>query len=123
MASHDGRSSVGLAPTDADRVIPLRDDRIAVFRDHAQITWLQVEMDLLACTSFEMDTLEITQSNARGSLGLRKLEIELHNFVTRRLAGIGDRDISADRLAGGNGRRGNTEIAIAELRVAEPEVQ
>src|SRR5580658_9845539 len=63
VACRNGRCCLGLTSADADRVITLRNDRIAIFRDHAQIARLQVEMNLLACARFEMDALKTAQSN------------------------------------------------------------
>jgi hypothetical protein len=95
MTADDWCSGTGLAATDTDRVIPLRDDWIAVLGHHTQITRLQLEMDMLACTSFEMDALEPTQSDARGLLKVGEFEIKLHNLVSRCFASIGNRHISA----------------------------
>ena len=120
MTADAWRSGIGLASADADRVVPLRDDRIAVLRHHAQITRLQIEMNLLACAGVEMNALKSTQSDARRSFDLRELEIELHDLVSRNLAGIGHRHISAEGLSGGNSRSRYAQIAVAEFRVAEP---
>src|SRR5580658_5336675 len=119
VASRNRRCCLGLTSADADGVITLRNDRIAIFRDHAQIARLQVEMDLLARAQFEMDASKAAQSNARSSLDLGELEIELHHLITRGLANIGDRDIGAEGLSGGNRRSGNTQIAIAKLRITQ----
>ena len=62
VAGRNGRSGVGLATADADRVIPLRDDRIAILRHHAQIARLQIEVNFLACAGIEMNALKSTQS-------------------------------------------------------------
>src|ERR1700754_2915564 len=88
MTTDAGRASIGLGSSDADRVIPLRNDWIAVFRHHSKIAWLQIEMHLLACTLFEVDALKSTQSHTRGALHLRELEIELHDLISRNLARI-----------------------------------
>ena len=96
------RSGIGLSAADADRVVPLRDDRIAILGHHAQITRLQIEVNLLACAWFEMNALKSAQSDARRALHGRKLEIELHDLVSRYVSGIGHRDISANGLSGGN---------------------
>ncbi len=63
-------TGIGLSSANADRVIPLRDDWIAILGHHTQIARLQLEMDMLACTSFEMDALKPTQSDARRSLNM-----------------------------------------------------
>src|SRR5579863_2391069 len=55
VTGRNGRCCVGLTTADADAVIALRDDGIAIFRHHLKIAWLQIEMDLLARTRIEMD--------------------------------------------------------------------
>ena len=120
MTADVWRTGIGLSSADADRVIPLRDDWIAILRHHAQVARLQLEMDMLACTSFEMDALEPTQSDARGSLDIGKFEIKLDNLVSRCFASIGHRDIGGNGLSGIHSLRRQVEIAVAKLRIAEP---
>ena len=51
-------SGIGLSSADADRVITLRDDRIAVLGDHTKVVVFQFEMDTLAAARFEMNALK-----------------------------------------------------------------
>jgi hypothetical protein len=53
-------------------------------------------MDLLACTWIEMNPLETAQSNQRSSLDRRKLQIKLHDFISRRLCSIRHYHIGID---------------------------
>ena len=48
FAGDTRRSGIGLTSADADRVIPLRNDRVAILRDHAKITRRQIEVNFLA---------------------------------------------------------------------------
>ena len=68
VSSRTRRSGIGLASTDADRVVPLRDDWIAILSHHAQIARLQLEMNLLACAWIEMNAFKSAQSDARRTL-------------------------------------------------------
>src|ERR1700753_726321 len=100
MPGRPWRSGIGLAAADADRVVPLSDDRIAVFRHHPQIARLQLEMELLTRASFEMDALETAESDARSTPDFGKLEIDLHDLVARKLARIRHGHIRAHGLTG-----------------------
>ena len=120
VAGHTCRSGVRLASTDADGVIPLSDDRIAVLGNHAQIACLQCEMNLLACTRFEMNALKTTEGDVGCALDWREFEIELDNLISRDLASIGHRHIGAKGLPGNNGLRRHVEVAVTEFRLAEP---
>ena len=88
-----------LASTDADGVITLRDDRIAILGHHAQIAVLQVEVNLLARARFQMNALESAESDLRRTLDGRELEIELDDLISRDLARVGYCHIGADRLS------------------------
>ncbi len=57
VASRNGRCCVWLTSADADGVIALSNDGIAIFRHHLKIARLQIEMDLLARARIEMDAL------------------------------------------------------------------
>src|SRR3569833_306371 len=70
LSGYTGSSGVGLASPDADRVIPLRDDRIAFLGHHLEIARLQLKMALLACPGFKVDAIESTEGNARRSFQL-----------------------------------------------------
>src|ERR1700722_16830124 len=118
VASRDRCCCVGLTAADADRVIALSDDRVSFLGNRAEVARLQIEVHFLACARIKMDALKTTQSNARSSLDRGEFKIELNHFVTCGVANIGDRDISAEGLACGNHRSGNTQVAIAKLRVA-----
>src|SRR5215469_16143691 len=85
-AADNRRSSVRLTAADADCVIALGDDRIAVFGHHFQIARLQIEVNCLARAGIEMDTLKTSQGDERRSFDLRELEIELDNLISRELA-------------------------------------
>src|ERR1039458_9809823 len=113
------RSGVRLASTDADRVITLSNDGISILSHHAQIAVLKLEVNLLARTRFEMNPLKSAKSDLRGALHIRELEIDLHDFISRDLAGVGDRYIGADRLPCSHRLCGHVEIAIAEVCIAE----
>ena len=84
VTGHTGRPGIGLASTDADGVIPLSDDRIAVLGDHAEVAVLQLEMDFLAGAGFEMNALEAAQSDERRALDRREFQVELDDLVARR---------------------------------------
>ena len=99
------RSCVRLASADADRVIALSDDRISILGHHAQIAVLQFEVNLLARAGFEMNALKSAESDAGRTLHGRELEIELHNLISRDLAGVGHRHIGANRLSRSHGLR------------------
>ena len=55
-------SSIGLPTTDAECVIPLDDDRIAILGHHAQIARLQIEVNLLRSAGLEMNALKSAKS-------------------------------------------------------------
>jgi hypothetical protein len=55
-------SGIGLPTTDAEGVIPLSDDRIAILGHHAQITRLQIEVNLLRSAGLEMNALKSAKS-------------------------------------------------------------
>ena len=55
----------------------------------------------------------------RRALDVREFEIDLHDFIARNLATVGDCYICADWLAGRNSLRWDIETAVAEGRVAE----
>src|SRR5689334_18956178 len=76
-------------------------------------------MHFLACACLEMNAFESTQSNARSTLDIRELEVELHNLVSSKLAGIGRCHVGAVRLSRGYRSARHTEIAVTELRVAQ----
>src|SRR5579859_5317990 len=77
--SGDARcSGIRLAATDADGVITAGDNRISIFRHHAQVPVLQLKMDLLACAGIEVNALESTQSYSRRPIHWRKFQIKLH---------------------------------------------
>src|SRR5580704_15572441 len=63
VASRNGRRCVRLATADADGVVALSNDGIAILCDYLKIAWLQIKMDFLACALFEMDALKATQSD------------------------------------------------------------
>src|SRR5580692_8565997 len=77
VSSRNGCCGIGLTSADTDRVIPLRDDGIAILRHHLKIARLQIKMDLLAGARIEMNALKATQSDMRRTLDRRKREIEL----------------------------------------------
>src|SRR5579863_6172190 len=78
VAGRNGRRRVWLATADADGVIALSNDGIAILRHHLKITRLQIKVHFLAGARFEMDALKSTQSDMRRTLDRRKVEIELH---------------------------------------------
>src|SRR5689334_19407260 len=113
------RSRIGLASPDADGVVPLRDDRIPFLGDHPEVTRLQLEVHLLTRARIEVDALESTESDAGSSLNCRKLEIELHDLVSRNLACVGHSHIGAYGVSRGNALLSQAQVAVTELRVAE----
>src|ERR1017187_8151089 len=76
-------------------------------------------MDFLARARLKMDALKSAQCNLRRALDVREFEIDLHDFIARNLATVGDCYIRADWLAGRNSLRRDTEVTVAERRVAE----
>ena len=80
----------------------MRDDGIPFLSDHAEVTRLQLEVHLLTRASIEVDALESTESDAGSSLNCRKVEIELHDLVSRNLAGVGHSHIGAQGLSRSN---------------------
>src|SRR5437764_4550716 len=93
LPGHYRCSCIRLATADADRIVTLRDDWISILGHHAQIAILQIEMDLLARARFQMNALELAESDQGRTLHGRKLEIDLHNLISRELAGVGYRCI------------------------------
>ena len=71
------RTRVGLAASNADRVITLSDDWIPLLGHHTQIAALQLEMNLLARARFEMNALESAKSDKGSTLHCREFEIDL----------------------------------------------
>src|SRR5579863_682680 len=65
VAGRNGRRRVWLATADADGVIPLRDDGIAILRHHLKIARLQIKVHFLTGARFQMDALKATQSDVR----------------------------------------------------------
>jgi len=114
------RSGVRLASTDADRVITLSDDWISILGHHAQIAVLQLEMNSLARTGFEMNAPKSAESDLRSAFHIRKFEIELDNFISRYLSRIGHRGLRVDRSSCIHSLRCHPEIAVAKGCVAEP---
>src|SRR5580698_193369 len=120
VASRNRGCCVGLTTADADRVIALSNDWIAIFRDHAQIARFQVEMDLLTRAWIEMNARKSSQGYFGCTFDWRELEIELHNFISGEAAGVRNRYVRANRLSGTDGLRRHTQIAITEFRVTQP---
>ena len=81
----------GWPPPMLTGVVARGDDRITILGDHSQVAVLQLEMNLLARARFEMNTLEAAQSDAGRALDVRELEIDLHDLISRDLAGVGHR--------------------------------
>ncbi len=71
MPGHDWRSRVRLASADADRVIPLSDDRISILVTMPRSRGFKIEMNFLARASFEMNALKSAESNERCTLTRR----------------------------------------------------
>ena len=80
----DSRSSgIRLAAADCDRVLAAGDDRIAVLRHDAQVSVLQLKMNLPTCARIEINALESTESYSRRSIHRREFHVELHDFISR----------------------------------------
>lgn len=62
VATYARYSGIGLPTTDAECVIPLSDDRIAILGHHAQIARLQIEVNLLRSAGLEMNALKSAKS-------------------------------------------------------------
>src|SRR5215831_19736651 len=58
VAGDTRRSGIWLAAADTDGVITVGDDRMALVGHHAQVSVLELKMNLLTCARFEMDALE-----------------------------------------------------------------
>ncbi len=108
------RSGIRLASADADCVISRSDDRITILGHHTQITILQLEVNLLARTRFQMNALESAESDLGSTLDLRELEIDLYRFISRNFAGVGYGDVGGDRLSRSYCLLRNTEVAVLE---------
>jgi hypothetical protein len=119
FAGEARRSGIGLTSADTDCIVSLRDDRVAILSYHAQVTWRQIEVHLLCGSGFEVNALKSAESDARRALFRRKLEIELHDLVSRYVPGIGHRGIRAEGLSGGDRGSGNAQIAVAKFCVAK----
>src|SRR5580704_2370113 len=68
VAGRNRRRCVWLATADADGVIALSNDGIAILHHHLKIARLQIEMHFLACARIEMNALEAAQSDARRTI-------------------------------------------------------
>ena len=99
VATYARYSGIGLPTTDAECVISLSDDRIAILGHHAQITRLQIEVNLLRSAGLEMNAMKSAESNAGRALFIREFEIKLHYFVSRDVAGVGDGRVSTEWLS------------------------
>src|SRR5579871_3025123 len=73
MTCDTGRSGVRLSATNADGVVSWSNHRIAVLADHAQIALLQLEMNFLARTRIEVNSLKSSKSDEGCTLYRRKL--------------------------------------------------
>src|SRR5271157_5753616 len=113
------RSGIRLAAAEADGVIAACDDRTAVLRHHAQVSTLQLKMNLLACARVEVNALESPESYLRRPVNRREFQIELHDFVPCQLSGIGHCHISSNRIARIHGCLWQGEIAVTEGRVTQ----
>jgi hypothetical protein len=74
-------------------------NRIAILGHHAQITRLQIEVNLLRSAGLEMNALKSAKSDAGRALFIREFEIKLHYFVSRDVAGVGDGRVSTEWLS------------------------
>src|SRR5215469_8202468 len=119
FSGNDRRGRLWLAAADADGVITLSDDWITILGNHSQIAILQVKFHLLTRTWLEMNSLKSTKSNLRGALHFRKLEIDLHNFISSDFAGVADHHCRSERLPRSHSMRGKAEVAVFKGRVAE----
>ena len=99
MTCDTGRSGVRLSATNADGVVSWSNHRIAVLAHHAQIALLQLEMNFLACTRIEVNSLKSSKSDEGCTLNRREFEVQLHDLVAWNLSGIGHRYICLDRLS------------------------
>src|ERR1035441_4427623 len=113
------RPCIRLASTNADRVLALSNDWISILGHHAQVTVLQLKVNLLAFARFEMNPLKSAERDLRGALHRGKLEIDLDDLISRNLSRICHRDIRVDWLSRGYSLRRDNEIAVAECCVAE----
>src|SRR5215472_15822484 len=120
LSSRNRRLCIWLSSTDADRVVPVRDNWISILRHHAQIAWLQLEVHLLACSGVQTNPLETPQSEARDALDAREFEIQLHHLIASNISSVRHRHTGGNRLSSRNGLSGDTQIAVAEFRVAQP---
>src|SRR5690349_9471574 len=114
VPANSWRSRIGLASSNADRVIALSDNWISILGHHTQIAVLQLEMNLLARARFEMNPLESAESNERSTFHGRELQIDLYDFISFAIAGIRHRDLRFYRMSRTYSVVGNTEIAVLE---------
>lgn len=119
MPGRAGRSGTGLTPADGDGVVATRDDRLAHVGDHAEIAIFQLEMNLLARARIEVNALEATQRKEGRAFHGWELEVELHDFIARRFACVGHRDVGGDRIARINRWLREAQVAVTEFRVAQ----
>src|SRR6185437_15490600 len=108
-----------LAAADRNCIFTFGDDDVSGFRYHAEIATLQVKFDHLARTRFEMDALESAKSADWRTGDVRKLEIELRDFVAHEMAGVCYGHGDVERLAGIDWSSWQSEVVIFERRIAE----
>src|SRR5579859_2820853 len=116
----NGRCCVWLTSADTDRVIPLGDDGIAILRYHLKIARLQIEMDFLASAGLKMNAYKSPQCHVGRAFERRELEVELHHLISGKIAGVCHSNVSANLLSGRDRLGRYVEVAVAELRVAQP---
>jgi len=74
-----------LAAAYGDYILALGNDGLSGFSHDAEVAWLQVEMQLLRGTGFEVDTLEGAQCRVGRAGHMGEFQIELGHFVAARL--------------------------------------
>ncbi len=95
------------------------DDDISGLSDHAQVATLQVKLNHLAGAWLKMNALESAKGANGRARNIRKLQIELHDFVARDLPRIRHRHEDIERIRGGDLRVRQGEIAVLECCVAQ----
>src|SRR6185312_10700515 len=78
-----------------------------------------MKLNSLVSARFEMDASEPTECADRCARNIRKFQIELHNFITSKLARVCDHYGCIERVASIDWRLRQTEIAVIKCRVAE----
>src|SRR5579859_879774 len=77
-------------------------------------------MDLLARAGLKMNAYKSPQCHVGCAFDRRELEVELRHLISRKVAGVCHSNISGHLLSDRDRLGRQVEVAVAELRVAQP---